>query len=488
MTYLPDMPDVHYAFLRTDDAAKLEPVPAHVRDGVVIEVDVKRSRVLVADPVTTEAQWLSTKDIPYAADRARLGENVYLAEQRGPDGRPHTLIRSQNRGLWTDAPPPLKSGRALDPSTLSAAQGLTPNQQRVVDRLAAGHNYAEIAAQLADQIAPGSISVTVSSALRRLGIDPPSSGADLIVAAHNLGLVQAEPKTLERATLIVRLREELGLQLNATEGGARSLDVLEALARGESDQAVMAQLGMDRAGLRGHVQFWQKKFKLEPSGNFNDNAERVLQFAAEHGYIERAPNTSRVQPQPAPRQALPPGRALDPTTLNPTPRFTPFQRLLAERLAAGQNYAQMSAQLPGQPSERTLAVMVSTMLREMNIDAPSTAADLIVALDAKDVAKANPQTLERATRLIRLRENLGTQMWGTGDSRSNDLLEAWNRGVNRATLMTHYSLDKFGLHSHVNAWLKRFGLKSLGSYELNVGQIVLYAREHGYIDAPPKQP
>ncbi|MGL5912185.1 MAG: hypothetical protein ACRCZP_19430, partial [Phycicoccus sp.] len=129
---LPDLADVWYSFLRTDDVPHLLPVPDHVQAAVVVDLDADSGLLLVTDPILGASRWVDASGMP-ADVRPRRGEPVYLVDRADADGRRQTEIRSQRDGLWLDPPPPLSDTRLAaegePPAASSASSGASVDRR-----------------------------------------------------------------------------------------------------------------------------------------------------------------------------------------------------------------------------------------------------------------------------------------------------------------------------------------------------------------------
>jgi hypothetical protein len=97
---LSDMPDVHYNFIRTDDVPRLGGLPNDTRQGIVVQVDSARQRILVADPDSGANAWVDVGATPGVMTAVRLGVNVYLIDEAATAGRAATTrVVPQSAGL-----------------------------------------------------------------------------------------------------------------------------------------------------------------------------------------------------------------------------------------------------------------------------------------------------------------------------------------------------------------------------------------------------
>jgi hypothetical protein len=301
---------------------------------------------------------------------------------------------------------------------------------------------------------------------------------------------------LRLATLQLRLRKAIGGQAT----NSQSASVLLAWHDGVSRDKLISAVGGPNAAqkLQNHVGAWLKRFGLDSLGNYEDNLTQIREFARAKGYFEPL-NADLGAPGVLPGKddsgALPAaprlGRALDVDSLNRAAAIVgPLEADLAKLLPQGLSYRQIASEIANTTgatvAEKTLAVVVNQMLRKFGIEAPASAADLIVALHALGLAPdADHQTLKRSELMVRLREDLGVRLDSSPNRpESLDALQAWADRVPRDVLMSRMGLSKQKLQNYVGDWLKRFGLESRGNYVDNVSQIVEAARDRGYFDAP----
>jgi DNA-binding NarL/FixJ family response regulator len=381
--------------------------------------------------------------------------------------------------------------RRADPriaSTLNADLKLKSELHQTLTRgLASGLSYAEIAAQLPFGTTTRNVAMGVDRVLRNLGVAPPAGAPDLVVALHNLGLQPADPRVLERAELAMRLREDTGARVDFGPKGTKSLDVLTAWNDGASRATLAGVMGRDSGQKLTHfVNIWLKRFELPNLGSYPANVNQIVALARERGYVD-APGAGSGAPSVPTgasdvnllNAAQRRGRALDLDSLNPISREasvfgSPLQVGLARLLAAGLGYEQIAQELELKTPAKSLAVTVTQMLRKLGIQAPSSAADLIVALDGLGLQPADPKTLELATLMLRMREDLGTpQRWPGSQSPFLNMLGAWNEGADPYELMDGIAQRPGASEKNVHQILQNY-----------VAQIVEAARARGYIEAP----
>jgi hypothetical protein len=178
---------------------------------------------------------------------------------------------------------------ALRTSTAKArAPELTPVEMKTLELLAVGMSYKQTAAVLPN-LTPDEVSETVRGMLSRWDIAPPASVADLIVAAHDAGVVRAAPTTLARSSMMKRLREELGVNLEdrLLVADTTAFAAIEGWNQGESREALSKSLNLSQVQMERHVHEWAAHFGLISNEGYETTVARIVAFARERGYLAR---------------------------------------------------------------------------------------------------------------------------------------------------------------------------------------------------------
>jgi DNA-binding NarL/FixJ family response regulator len=351
---------------------------------------------------------------------------------------------------------------------------LTPLETTTLALLGGGMRYPQIAAVLPGRSTTRQVADDVRHMLRKWGIEPPASAADLIVAAHEAGVIRANPTTLARASMTVRLREDLGVNLGAglLVTDTTAFAVIEGWNRGESRESLSKSLNLSQTQMERHLREWAARFGLTSNERYETKVAQIVGFAREHGYLAATPGAVRPDSDG-------PARALDPITLPAQPRFTSIERQVIDRLAKGSGYAEIGDALHRPVS--SIKADVHSALRKLGIEPPATAFDLIVSAHKLSLARVDSRTLRYAAAAVRMREDLGKRVqFSNGDARGFEVLEAWMRGVPKEALMSELDVSEAQLREFMRFWLDRFGLDGLRDYQRNVEQVADFAQRRRY--------
>jgi hypothetical protein len=97
---IPDLKDVNYMFIRTDDVVSLRGLPKGTRQGIVTHIDVAGQRARVTDAVSHRERWVAVDPKSNQLGKVRLGENVYTVQNPAGSGKTaFTQLIPQGEGL-----------------------------------------------------------------------------------------------------------------------------------------------------------------------------------------------------------------------------------------------------------------------------------------------------------------------------------------------------------------------------------------------------